>query len=136
MEVSELMVRNYVSLHDKVIQITCVDETYDTVNYFDSEAEGELTVSVKDIEPIQITEEYLKNNGFENVFRGRYRYEDGNSSVVEISTVKGDVKWVRISRYDEDYEDTKANCSYYDIQYFHELQNAMKICKINKDIEL
>lgn len=49
MKANELMPGDWVKLNKdyfKFLQLTAIDETYNSINYFDGEAEGELTLQL------------------------------------------------------------------------------------------
>jgi len=100
-------------------------------------SDGEVhTLSVNGIEPIPLTAEILVKNGFEtngNAIWAAYCPEDKHANL-EIS-----------EHYYYDGEKTEGgfywtiNCCEYDIirlRYVHELQHALKLCGIEKEIQL
>lgn len=89
-----------------------------------------------EVRPVSLTPEILEKNGFENVYSGRYRFDDDKSSIVEVSTINNEIKWVRVSKYDENIEEQLSNCTFNDMHFIHELQHALKLCGIEKEIIL
>lgn len=103
-------------------------------------------VFVEDLQPIQLTEEILRNNGFKNdVLAEKSIIAEGasNSSVILIS----EDNRIMINNIDEylnsfnnwhvhiDTEDMRTMCTA-EITYVYELQHLLKLCKIEKEIVL
>lgn len=103
-------------------------------------------VFVEDLQPIQLTEEILHNNGFKNdVLAQKSLIAEGtsNSSVILIS----EDNRITLNNIDEylnsfnkwwvhiDNEDMQTMCTA-EITYVHELQHLLKLCKIEKEIIL
>ena len=100
----------------------------------------------KDVTPIPLTEEILRNNGFKNdVLAEKSIIAEGTSnfSVILIS----EDNRIMINNIDEylnsfnnwhihiDTEDMRTMCTA-EITYVHELQHLLKLCKIEKEIIL
>lgn len=72
-----------------------------------------------EVEPIPLTAEILERNGFENNYDGDLGYAQSCGDIIGIHIVgKGGVM-------DEMY-----------FEHVHELQHALRLCKIEKEIEL
>lgn len=110
------------------IKITTVSEN--CVSYYSNKLELYITLSSEDIEPIPLTPEILEKNGI-LYEKQSYYYVIKDDKDLEctyyISQVQGD--WtigVDIGAYD---------CSAFArIKYVHELQHALKLCGIDKEI--
>lgn len=84
------------------------------------------------LEPIPITPEILEKNGFEsteNIF-GLKTYKLNDDFILED---RGEKKCLCRNCYKMQPSPTFW---VYDIEYVHELQNALRLCKISKTIEL
>ena len=88
----------------------------------------------EDIRPIPLTAEILEKNGFENIGDDTYQLEE-----------KPCWFWVDFFRhtygceYDTstyEYEDDEHRLKLYGIPSVHELQHALRLCGIEKEIEL
>ena len=127
MKANELMIGDWVKLESyncKFIQLTTIDETYNSISYFDADAEGELTLQLTAIEPIPLTQEILEKNGFEQGWWWRLHGENlwlGRSGDEYRVYTDGDV-------------DKRDNFCW--IKYVHELQHILQILKIEKGIKL
>lgn len=125
--IKELSVGNWVKFPHGIEKIT-------NLLYIESEGRGRLCagfagsatllpVSVKYLEPIEITPEILEKNGIKkeyNILYDDFYYND------DVSITKVVDEWfVRIG----------ATNSLY-VKYVHQLQNALTLCGINKEIEL
>jgi hypothetical protein len=110
------------------IKITTVSEN--CVSYYSNKLELYITVSSEDIEPIPLTPEILEKNGILYEKQSYYYVIEDNKDLectYYIQQVQDD--WaigVDIGAYD---------CSVFArIKYVHELQHALKLCGINKEI--
>ena len=104
----------------------------DYVDWVDCEVWDEL--SLNDIEPIPLTTEILEKNGFEDIGDDTYQLEE-----------KPCWFWVDFFRhsygceYDTstyEYEDDEHRLKLYGIPSVHELQQALRLCGIKKEIVL
>lgn len=138
MKATELMVGDWVRIapYDIIDQVDCLLTEYAVTSHGDTYGQYEY----KDIEPILLTGEILKSNGFE---------------LVEIGDNGPSTPKANVNRY-ENWECKTAFqtfCLIYDrrvkkyslnafsnhiinIMYVHELQNAMRVCGVEKEIEL
>ena len=138
MKANELMVGDWMQKleaggHYRKCRIKAIiDDNVDCVT-----SDGEVhTLSVNGIEPILLTAEILNENGFEsngNAIWAAYCREDKHANL-EIS-----------EHYYYDDEKTEGgfywtiNCCEYDIirlRYVHQLQHALNLCGIDKEIKL
>lgn len=111
----------------------------DDVAYFNVFIQGKFgyvsrDVCSDDIRPIPLTAEILEKNGFENIGDDTYQLEE-----------KPCWFWVDFFRhtygceYDTstyEYEDDEHRLKLYGIPSVHELQHALRLCGIEKEIEL
>ena len=93
-----------------------------------------MMVRFKYIEPIPLTPEILEKNGFEDIGDDTYQLEENPCWF-----------WVDFFRhnygceYDTstyEYEDSEHRLKLYGIPSVHELQHALRLCGIEKEIEL
>lgn len=138
MKANELMIGDWVynKHHGNNIKLTPYDFFTHTHNEF---GEQELAPFAKptigrDLEPIPLTQKILEKNGFENIGDDIYQLEE-----------KPCWFWVDFFRhtygceYDTstyEYEDDEHRLKLYGIPSVHELQHALIICGIEKEIEL
>ena len=122
----------------KIIKIVAVDECDGIVEYFDGDAGGVLTIGVDKIEPIPITAEILEKNGWRNVVF------DEETPVMQIETrcdafwwdsIKGECG-CEMSICDNGEECIEKTFFCKGICYVHELQHALRLCGIDKEIAL
>lgn len=111
----------------------------DDASYFNVFIQGKFgyvsrDVCSDDIRPIPLTTEILEKNGFENIGDDTYQLEE-----------KPCWFWVDFFRhtygceYDTstyEYEDDEHRLKLYGIPSVHELQHALRLCGIEKEIEL
>jgi len=131
---SELTIGNWVR-NKRTKELICIFEIDGYRNVINNEADGycsEKNISIDEIEPIPLTAEILKQNGF------------------EVKVVNGVNMYVLSTDYYDlevhEYSDTIFYSTYYDCEcggpeearytsYVHQLQQFMKMtCGIDKDI--
>ena len=131
---AELTIGNWVR-HKKTKELICIfeiDGYRNVINNEEDEYYGEKNIRIDDIEPIPLTPEILKQNGF------------------EVKVVNGVNTYVLSTDYYDfevrEYSDTIFYSTYYDCEcgspeealytsYVHQLQQFMNItCGIDKDI--
>jgi hypothetical protein len=105
------------------IKITTVSEN--CVSYYSNKLELYITLSSEDIEPIPLTPEILEKNGFEGIKEGRFPSlrNHYNDIIFQLERIK-----------EERYCKILYIFKNIPICYVHELQHALKLCKINKEI--
>lgn len=159
MKAEELMIGDWVLAEGKSVQVTNISvlggDVIRVINPFMSYdiayASNIIALSngakdINKIEPIPITEEILKKNGFKNdVIAQKAIIAEGasNFSVILIS----EDNRIILNNIDEyinsfnkwhvhiDTEDVRTMCTS-EITYVHELQHLLKLCKIEKEIVL
>ena len=99
---------------------------------------GEGRVTVKsdsytedEIKPIPLTEEILESNGFVRDDKHEYSMTGSNYNYLKVRCY-ADTYFEIGNAFDEEGELQ----AFADIQYVHELQHALKLCGIDKNIEL
>ena len=89
---------------------------------------------IDDIEPVPVTPEILEKNGFKDIGDDTWQLEEKPY-------------WFWVDFYNHEYgcefdsstcenEDTERRLKLYGDLYVHQLQHAMKLCGIEKEIEL
>lgn len=136
------MIGNWVKIkgdYGKPLKITTIDDTYNSINYFDGDAEGELTLQLNEIEPIPLTNEILEKNGFikQNFDGWEYIHPNDNT----FSYIDYRILW----RTDYDnhlfikkYKGSNifATLQISRINFVHQLQQALMFCEIENEIRL
>lgn len=141
----DLMVGDWVSVSGTPMRIA----VFGTVKAVFLDAKGEIFCHGYDsIEPIPLTKEILVNNGFERIDTtiGNYalsiyvenEYDENDYSTREFYRIGTylaggyfDGMFEIENRKQEEYTSCKRRC-----KYVHELQHALKLCGINKEIKL
>ena len=159
MKAEELMIGDWVLAEEKSAQVTNISVlggdvirvmnpfmSYDIAYASNIIALSNGAKDINKIEPIQLTEEILKKNGFKNdVIAQKAIIAEGasNFSVILIS----EDNRIILNNIDEylnsfnkwhvhiDTEDMRTMCTS-EITYVHELQHLLKLCKIEKEIIL
>lgn len=159
MKAEELMVDDWVLAEGKPVQVTNISvlggDVIRVINPFMSYdiayASNIIALSngakdINKIEPIQITEEILKKNGFKNDVIAQKAIIAEGASNFSVILVSEDNR-ITLNNIDEhinsfnkwhvhiDTEDMRTMCTS-EITYVHELQHLLKLCKIEKEIVL
>ena len=157
MDINELMIGDWVynKHHEKAIKLT----PYDFVTHgHDGNGNQFLlsnptVVSGKDLEPILLTEEVLKNCGFvkENTWNdiitmkyhlceedaivdGGMTFDKTIDIEIEFSTIKNSIRHIYINCFLESMAANIKMCNKEEIFYVHQLQHALNLCSIKKVI--
>ena len=131
MKANELQIGDYVNYRGQIIKVTSLYDKggSNEVGWSDKES---VWVNGRCIEPIPLTSEILEKNGFVND-RGIYCWRDENKQITYFSK-----------------ENNRPYCTYsfvniesgcidvneMPITFVHELQHALRLCGIEKTIEL
>lgn len=126
----------YSSFYNHAVRITELYQNEYGYGFVKTDEKDDCIRSDASLSPIPLTEEILEKNGFVNVYRGRYRFDDNKGSIVVVSTVNNEIKWVRMSKYDEDIDEQLSNFNFNYMHFVHELQHSLKHCSIEKEIVL
>ena len=136
MKETELMIKNWLFCGTKIGQITDIFKIKDEEDHlitFSLLTGNIVTTDLKDIRSIPLTPEILEKNGFVvNKDREEIWYEikSGKYGLFGISRFETTTHWII------GFTDGTNLIEHLDIHYVHELQNAMTLCKIEKQIEL
>lgn len=125
MKAKELMIGDWVldkAVSDKPVQIEQINEQ--NVHY--KRGKGYMSAGVELLEPIPLTKERLLANGFYYERNIGYVYDDGEYEVVV------DL-WNRGYRILHD-RDVVMNIHCFSDVFVHELQHALRLCDVDKDI--
>ena len=129
MKANELQIGDYVNYRGQIIKVTSLYDKggSNEVGWSDKES---VWVNCRCIEPIPLTSEILEKNGFVNVENTQtstiiYSFRD---SLFRIGVF--DFNHITIDSY---YTD--SSCDIF-ISSIHELQHALRLCGIEKEIEL
>lgn len=138
-----LMIGDFISYHGKKYQVRGIKEDNDGIYrcLVDDDNHFGWWLKIEDIQPIPLTPEILEKNGFENDF-----YED--ESVADYHTIRleGYTLKCKANGWDsalvtwcnghlEVVTDFNGEVRK-DIDNVHELQHALRLCGIKKEIEL
>ena len=131
MKTTDLMIGDWVMYGDEELQVLAMD---DIAVYANKQRHG--WIGYENLEPILLTGEILKSNGFELVSDS-----DRAKALVEIydlwecKTISQTI-YVHYYKKRKDYSLHSIDCIINHIKYIHELQNAMLVCGVEKEIEL
>ena len=101
----------------------------------DAKSEHCTHLWVQDIKPIPITAEVLEKNGFELFSRDiKYITYCINESQISVSYVKDTKEWMVFLGASGSVKKKFVEVSC--VKYIHELQHALRLCGIEKEIEL
>ena len=132
MRPEELMIGDYVirkNVPNEILIVDTIDSIRDIV-YLDLDGLG-ITERLTNIEPIPLTPEILKKNGFvKQAYDGWLISVDNGRRQIEYRTdcCKG---LLRIEHNKKPFSKLMIK-----VKYVHELQHALRLCNINKKIEI
>lgn len=123
MKAEELMVGDWVLLFDKTpVKVDCIGNAEAYLTEPRGQHDLDWRVNYEHIKPIHITPEILEKNGFKDMgFYSECKIGDWR--------VLCDTKNVAILHREHCNIDTP-------VEYIHDLQHALRLCRIDKEIEL
>lgn len=134
-KITDLSVGNWVEYARKYYRVTQIDEESEHVLI--SGLSGVRDKHIDYIEPIHIKPETLEKNGFvneEEILIERFVLYDKNQKNVELTRCKlGQESSFTVYTYNEILAPT---CWLFSVSYLHQLQNALRLAGIDKEIEL
>lgn len=118
LQISDLSIGDWVMVKGKAVKVESLGKIRNYV-----ELEGSLALfHIKAVQPIPVTPEILEKNGFEK-YNGIWHQPNS---------------YIEFCRNKDSWERT-VNCGEYDIysiKYIHELQHALRLEGVEKEIEL
>lgn len=127
MNATELMVGDYVirkNVPKEILIVDTIDSIRDIV-YLDLDGLG-ITEKIENIEPIPLTQKILGQNGFE---LQRDKSELGTLDTYWLGSELGAFRIHRLNNGDYQFGLAK-------IKYVHQLQHALRLCGIDKEIKV
>jgi hypothetical protein len=145
MKASELMIGDYVNYRGQIIKITSLYDkgSSNEVGWSDKES---VWVNADNVEPIPITTEILEKNGFKfdgsgqcsMMFLSEPRYSEGQRFNIYVGFKHKTIEVFVAHPIEKSPNWRKINKAYLEVcgPYVHELKHAIRLCKIEKEIEL
>lgn len=128
MKEKELMIGDYIQVNGEVCKIISV--SYFDIGISDSK-EDFYNEHIDNIKPIPLTPEILERNGFvKQAYDGWLISENNGRRLIEYHTDSFDGLLI-INYAEEPYPKISIK-----LMYVHELQHALRLCGINKEIKL
>lgn len=124
MKANEIQIGDYVNYRGQIIKVTSLYDKggSNEVGWSDKES---VWVNGRCIEPIPLTPEILEKNGWMYIAEDKVFYPEN---------LKGELPWIcYITDGSNEVFRMKDFCN---LQYVHELQHALRLCEIEKAIEL
>ena len=136
MKIEELCIGDLVLVHKP----TCKGHRVDYINEMEEGigADGEI-YDVCDIKPIPLTPEILEKNGFEKLDFSHFQIGDRRLVLDADGRWDGPLSWHWVvTEMDTNAKGQPVVLDYYvaTINYVHELQHALRICGITKEIQI
>ena len=140
MKAKNLQIGDYVNYRGQIIKVTSLYDKggSNEVGWSDKES---VWVNADNVEPIPLTPEILEKNGFTggkyenycgNVF---YLSVDGFREVGLTMSYKDNILWCE--RINQNYPNSIGDkYAIHHLEYVHELQHALRLCRIKKEIIL
>ena len=134
MKVTDLMVGDWFKAVDynSPFRITAIyNDVVQTQADYQSEIDGNWysEAEIKDLVPIELTEEILVKNGFECERNVGYIFDDYEGNEVIYDDYNNRLKILQ-------NHDVSFNREYFSKVCVHHLQHALRLCEIRKEIEL
>lgn len=130
MDVNDLMIGDYVirkNVSKEILIVDTIDSIRDIV-YLDLDGLG-ITEKLENIEPIPLTQKILEKNGF---VKSKY-----GEMVLDEELGTSEIYIVLEPNYDEAYYWWRVNNELITkIKNVHELQHMLRLCRIDKEIEI
>ena len=129
MKANELMIGDYIIRKNAPKEILIVDaiDSIRNIVYLDLDGLG-ITEKLENIEPIPLTQKILEKNGFYHEYNVGYVMEEYENEIIYNL-------WDRKLRILKNREQI-FNLEYFDEMCVHELQHVLRLCGIEKTIEL
>ena len=129
MKANELMIGDYVIRKNAPKEILIVDaiDSISNIVYLDLDGLG-ITEKLENIEPIPLTQKILEKNGFYHEYNVGYVMEEYENEIIYNL-------WDHKLRILKNREQI-LNLEYFDEMCVHELQHVLRLCGIEKTIEL
>lgn len=122
METAELMIGDWVMRRGEPTMVYEIDDYYERINTEPDGYNAITCIEISEVTPIPLTTEILKKNGFQQISITEYVSGKVTISILVegfLIIIKSGNARVRIT-----------------IKYVHELQHALRLCGIEKEIEI
>lgn len=122
MKTAELMIGDWVMRRGEPIMVWEIDEYYKRINTEPDGYNAITCIEISEVTPISLTTEILKKNGFQQISINEYVSGKVTISILVegfLVTIKSGNARARIT-----------------IKHVHELQHALRLCGIEKEIEI
>jgi len=143
MKTSELMIGDLIMYRGEPIMVYEIDDYYERINTEPDGYNGIICVEVSEVAPILPTPEILVKNGFEKTLDENdiecYRYYNGAADgYIKITLYdNGDGSWsVEIVNYDKFNDNEIRYKNEFSFLKIHQLQHALRLCEIDKEIKI
>lgn len=133
MTANELMIGDLVLYKNKPIIVWEIDEYYNRINTEPDGYNAITCVDISDIKPIPLTPEILKKNGFVEFMPHNWQIVI-NNIMIELREPEHNMA-VWLDWYEHE-TGTYASYIFPGPNCVHELQHALRLCNIDKEIEL
>lgn len=133
MTANELMIGDLVLYKNKPIIVWEIDEYYNRINTEPDGYNAITCVDISDIKPIPLTPEILKKNGFVEFMPHNWQIVINNIMIELREPEHNMAVWLDWVEHDTG---TYASYMFPGPNCVHELQHTLRLCNINKEIEL
>lgn len=132
MKASDLMIGDYFLMNNKCLQISSIQELADV---------HKLCKGGQKIYPVPITTDILVKNGFEKMpedkfGRNQYCYAEFLNDIETLDVTIIENKTNQSYNWTINISNPHSFCGRGFINYVHELQHALRLCRIDKEIVL
>ena len=143
MKTSELMIGDLIMYRGEPIMVYEIDDYYERINTEPDGYNAITCVEISEVMPILPTPEILMKNGFEKTldeddiecYRYYNRAADGYIKITLYDN--GDGSWsVEIVNYDKFNDNEIRYKNEFSFLKIHQLQHALRLCEIDKEIKI
>ena len=129
MEIRDLSIGDWVRYRDREWQVCSLYQFTEEVGLW--RKDGQLCETITDIQPIPLTVEILEKNGLEFI-------DDGNDAIIFLCC---DMFWARLCVGDcfwsiGVHSEDRLDAVMCDVKYVHQLQHALRLARVGKEIVL
>ena len=135
-KISDLSIGDYISYCDRVYKVHSIEGQGLVGASNDSYSSPHILKHINYLEPITITPEILKKNGFypprESVAHDSWWWTNNDSEAMEASDFLGVWHFKIVEHKDPHFKQSAGMV----LKYIHQLQNALRLAGVDKEINL
>lgn len=136
MEATELMIGDWVMYRGEPIIVYEIDEYYNRINTEPDGYDSIKCIELSELQPIPLTAEILEKNGFKIKEKWAQIGNFGNSPLIMWHFADDHILRHYKAELEVHQNDTGKVHVHIPCEYVHQLQHALRLCGIDKEIKL